>query len=179
MFYASFLLFHFQIQWHFLLHILLPAPYLQAPMFCSVKSWSMMVMGKFHFFSLDQNLGLCSVLTHFTVTSTLTAYWTPNTGPSTPRLRYCIPKINNVSAEQLHRAMLPLLLPYKRPCCCWPPRICCHILTIDWLPAPLQLDHRLAFKVKKGTAWQKVIDRGVVCANRTFWCVATKQLPMC
>ncbi len=34
--------------------------------------------------------------------------------------------------------MLLLLLPYKTPCCCGPPRVCCHTLTPDWLPAPLQ-----------------------------------------
>ncbi len=41
-----------------------------------------------------------------------------------------------MSAEQLRRAML--LLPYKKPCCSWPPRVCCHTLTTDWLPAPLR-----------------------------------------
>ncbi len=35
---------------------------------------------------------------------------------STLRLRYQVPKINTTAAEQLPRAMLPLLLPYKRPC---------------------------------------------------------------
>ena len=59
----------------------------------------------------------------------------PNTPLSTPRVRYCIPKINNASAEQLRRAMLPLLLPYKKPCCRWPPR--CHTLTTNWLPSEL------------------------------------------
>ncbi len=42
------------------------------------------------------------------------------------------------SAEQLHRAPLPLLPPYKNPCHCWPLRVCCHTLTPDWLPAPLR-----------------------------------------
>ena len=46
------------------------------------------------------------------VTSTLTAYLTPNTCLSTPRLRYNIPKINNPSAKQLGRATLLLL--YKK-----------------------------------------------------------------
>ncbi len=36
---------------------------------------------------------------------------------SAPRLRYGEPKINTMSAEQLLRAMLPLLLPF-RPCHC-------------------------------------------------------------
>ena len=31
-----------------------------------------------------------------------------------------------------------LLLPYKRPCCYWPPKVCCHILIPDWLPAALR-----------------------------------------
>ena len=35
------------------------------------------------------------------MTSTLTAYLTPNAYLSTPTLRYYIPKINNISAEQL------------------------------------------------------------------------------
>ncbi len=35
---------------------------------------------------------------------------------STLRLRYQVPKINTASAEQLHRAMLLLLLAYKNPC---------------------------------------------------------------
>ncbi len=35
-----------------------------------------------------------------------------------PRWIYWVPKINTISAEQLHRAMLPLLLPYKNPCHC-------------------------------------------------------------
>ncbi len=65
----------------------------------------------------------------------------PDTRLSTPRLRYQVPKINKVSAEQLHRAILPLLLPYKKPCCCWPPRVCCHTLTTDWLPVPLRTRH--------------------------------------
>ena len=47
------------------------------------------------------------------MTSTLTAYLTPNTHLSTPRLRYCIPRVNNASAEQLCRAMLLLHCPIK------------------------------------------------------------------
>ncbi len=65
--------------------------------------------------------------------------------PTTPRLKYCIPKINNMSAEQLLRAMLPLPLPYKKSCCHWPPRVCCHTLSTDWLPAPLQTRHHFGF----------------------------------
>ncbi len=38
--------------------------------------------------------------------------------------------------------MLPLQLPYKKPCCCWPPRVCCHTLTTDWLPVPLRTQHQ-------------------------------------
>ena len=37
------------------------------------------------------------------------------------------------TAEQLYRA---LLLPYKKPCYCYPTRVCWHTLTTDWLPAP-------------------------------------------
>ena len=46
------------------------------------------------------------------------AYCIPNLecNLSTPRLRFGVPKINNMSAEQLCRATLLLLLPYKRPC---------------------------------------------------------------
>ena len=40
--------------------------------------------------------------------------------------------------KKLHRAMLLLLLPYKRPCHCWPTRVCCHTLTPDWLPSTLK-----------------------------------------
>ena len=58
----------------------------------------------------------------------LTAYLTPNTCLSTPRQRYHVP-----AAEQLRRAMLPLPLPYKKPCC--------HTLTTDCLPAPLRTRH--------------------------------------
>ncbi len=60
------------------------------------------------------------------VTSTLTTYLTPNTRLSTPRLRYWVPKINTLSGEQLCRATLPLPVPCKKPCCSWPPRVCCH-----------------------------------------------------
>ncbi len=67
-------------------------------------------------------INLCSVLFAVLLMSTLTTYLTPNTCLSTLRLRCCIPKINNASAEQLHRATLPLPLPYKKPCCCLPPQ---------------------------------------------------------
>ena len=103
-----------------------------------------------------------------TVTSTLTAYLTPNTGLSTPRLRYCVPKINNTSAEQLHRAMLPLL-PYKKPYCHWPPRVCCHTLTTHWLPASLRTRQQAQavlkeenFQAELATQWR--LKRVVVVA---------------
>ncbi len=76
----------------------------------------------------------------FPVTSTLTAHLTPNTYLGTPRLRYCIPKINTMSAEQLHRAMLPLLLPYKKPCHHWPTEyVATHSPKTGYL-RPLELD---------------------------------------
>ena len=43
---------------------------------------------------------------------------------STLRLRYQVPKINTVSAEQLR--------------CCWPSRVCCHTLTKSDCLTPLQ-----------------------------------------
>ncbi len=67
------------------------------------------------------------------------AYLTLNTCPSTPKLRYRQDK--HASAKQLLRATLLLLLPYKEPCCCWPPRVCCHTLTTDWLPCELDRGH--------------------------------------
>ena len=55
------------------------------------------------------------------MTSTLTAYLTPNTRLSTPRLKYCLPKINTpvswaalqsfwTAAASLYKALLPLTL---------------------------------------------------------------------
>ncbi len=52
------------------------------------------------------------------VTSTLTAYLTPNTRLSTPRPKVQHTQDKHTSAEQLCRALLVLLLPYKNPCCC-------------------------------------------------------------
>ncbi len=48
------------------------------------------------------------------MTGTLTAYLTPKTRLSTPRLRYCVPKSASQSSG---RAPLLLPLPYKKPCC--------------------------------------------------------------
>ena len=31
----------------------------------------------------------------------------------------------------------------EKPCYCWPPRVCCHTLTTNWLPAPLRTRHYL------------------------------------
>ena len=51
----------------------------------------------------------------FLLTSTLTAYLTPTRPKYTKVKVLSTPKKNNMSAEQLCRAILSLLLPYKRP----------------------------------------------------------------
>ena len=43
--------------------------------------------------------------------------------------------------DKQHVSRAGLQLPYKKPCCHWPPRVCCHTLTTDWLPAPLRTRH--------------------------------------
>ena len=55
---------------------------------------------------------------------------------------YQVPKINTMSAELLHRAMLPLLLPYKDlATASLPAYVATHSLKTDYL-APLRTQHQ-------------------------------------
>ncbi len=63
------------------------------------------------FFAFTSKHKQCAL--HLSVlTSKLTAYLTPNTRLSTPRLRYCIPKINTFQLSRFRAPQL-LLPPYK------------------------------------------------------------------
>ncbi len=74
----------------------------------------------------------------FQLTSTRTAYLTPNTCLSTPRLKYHVPKINThnwafVELRCCHCHPIKSLATTNLPS--W------HTLTTDWLPAPLRTRH--------------------------------------
>ena len=71
----------------------------------------------------------------------ITAYLTPNTRLRTPRPKVLHTQDKHWSSEQLLRATRPLLLPYKKPYCRYPLRVCYHTLTTDWLLVPLRTRH--------------------------------------
>ncbi len=86
----------------------------------------------------------------FVVTSTLTTHLTPNTYLSTPRLRYCIPKINTHQLSSFAEPGYCLCYPIKSLAATKPHRVYWHILTTDWLPAPLRTRH--------GIVWEFVLS---------------------
>ncbi len=75
------------------------------------------------------------------LTSMLTACLTPNTCLSTPRLKYCIPKINTLQLSIFtklhccHHYLIKSLAAAKLLRVCW------RTLTTDWLPVPLRTPH--------------------------------------
>ncbi len=76
------------------------------------------------------------------VMSTLTAYLTPNTRLSTPRLKYCLPKINTGQLSSFTELRYCHCYHIKSIAATEPGRVCWQTLTTDWLPVPLRTHNR-------------------------------------